>query len=272
MNAKVNKLKEALRTGKTVFGTWAQIGSPEVVETIGYQGYDFVIIDMEHGQITIETAGAMVRAAEATHISPIIRVPYNEASMIMHALDSGADGVLVPGICSKEAAEAAVKAAKYAPLGSRGACPWVRAAQYYSRDWAVHVKHSNEDTMVWLLVEGKEGVDNFDEILKVPHIDGIVTGPVDLAETLGISGQLEHPMLQKALENMANKAKEQNIHLIAAMIGEITPEEISRSTQKWSRLGCKIMTVCGDHGILCTHFNWALQSAKDALLKNNDEG
>ena len=124
MARKVNKVRLAQQQGRIAFGTWVQIGSPEVVEAAGYQGYDFVIIDMEHGQFGFDTVPSMVRAAESADVTPVVRVPGVEETIILKVLDTGAMGVLVPGISTREQAEKAVRAAKYGPIGIRGACPW----------------------------------------------------------------------------------------------------------------------------------------------------
>jgi 4-hydroxy-2-oxoheptanedioate aldolase len=148
MAHKTNKVKLAQSQGQIAFGAWIRISSPDVVEAAGYQGYDFVVIDLEHGGFGLDTVPSMVRAAEAADVAPVVRVPGIEESTILKVLDAGAMGVLVPGISTKEQAERAVRASKYAPLGNRGACPWIRATGYKIQDWTAHVKWSNEETMV----------------------------------------------------------------------------------------------------------------------------
>lgn len=268
MYNKKNKVKECREQGKISLGTWVQMASPEIVEAVGYQGYDFVIIDMEHGHFDFDTTHQMVRAADAAGITPIVRVPTNEDSMILKALDMGAMGVLVPGVSTKEQAIKAVRAAKYGPLGTRGACPWTRSTQYNAKDWVHHAKWSNEQTMIWLLVEGQEGVQNFDDILTIPNIDAVMLGPFDLSQSLGIPGQLDHPLLIKTLQGMVKKANTKNIDVIAVMLSELQPEDIKASIKKWSALGCKIMTVGGDRGIICTGFKSILTCAREAVVGN----
>jgi 4-hydroxy-2-oxoheptanedioate aldolase len=265
MPHKINKVRLAQQQGRIAFGTWVQIGSPEVVEAAGYQGYDFVIIDMEHGQFGFDTVPSMVRAAEAAGVTPVVRVPGVEETLILKVLDTGAMGVLVPGISTKAQAEKAVRAAKYGPLGIRGACPWTRATEYNVADWAAHVKWSNEETMAWLLVEGKEGADNFDEILTVPNIDAIMMGPFDLSQSLGVPGQLDHPLVLETLKTMVSKAKVKNVSMIAVMLSEITSEQIQVSTRKWRDLGCRLMTVGGDRALLTTEFKRCLADARAAI-------
>ena len=264
MYQKVNKVRLAHKEGRMAMGTWVQVASPEIVEVVGYQGYDYVIIDMEHGHFGMDTATAMIRAADATGVTPIVRVPNKDESMILKVLDAGAMGVLVPGVTTKEQAEKVVRAAKYWPNGMRGTCPWTRSTQYHATDWAAHVKWSNEETMVWLLVEGEEGVQSFEQILTVRDIDGIMMGPFDLSQTLGIPGQLDHPLLHETLQTMVDQATRKNINIIAPMLLESTQEEIQKSTQKWCDLGCKIVTVGGDRAILSIGFRSFLEHAQAA--------
>lgn len=266
MYNKVNKVKAALQEDCVALGTWVQMASPEIVEVVGYQGYDFVIIDMEHGQFGFDLVPSMIRAADASNVTPIVRVPNNEESIILKVLDAGAMGVLIPGVSTREQAEKAVKATKYGPeFGVRGACPWTRAVQYNVKDWSAHVKWSNEETMAWLLIEGKDGVQNFEEILTVPHIDAIVMGPFDLSQSLGIPGQLNHPMLLQTLKEMVEKANAKGIQMVAVMLSEYESEQIQASVQKWKDLGCKIMTVGGDRALLSVGFGNFLATAKSML-------
>lgn len=267
MYNKKNRVRQCRAEGKTAFGTWIQMASPEVVEAAGYQGYDFVIIDMEHGHFGFDIAYQMVRAADAAGVTPVVRVPVNEESHILKVLDMGALGVLVPGVSTRGQALQAVAAAKYAPLGMRGACPWIRAAQYNCTDWDKHAQWSNQECMVWLLVEGTEGVQNFDEILTVSNIDAIVMGPFDLSQSLGIPGQLGHPLLRATLHKMVEKANARHVDMIAVMLSEFEPEEIKTVARQWSDLGCRIMTVGGDRGIICNGFRSVLQSAHSAVDK-----
>ncbi|MDK2871515.1 MAG: 4-hydroxy-2-oxoheptanedioate aldolase [bacterium] len=204
--------KELKASGKRLLGMFVQSRSEEIVEIIGYSGFDLVIIDMEHGPFDIEVALNLVRAADAAGITPIVRVPENSNTAILKALDIGASAVIIPGISSKEDAEKAVKASKYGPIGIRGACPSVRANKYGAGD-PNYLRTANDKTSVILLVEGKEGVKNFDEIISVPYIDAVMLGPFDLSVSLGLPGEVHNPLVRKALKEMANKAKEKGVYV-----------------------------------------------------------
>jgi len=264
-NKRTNKVIQALKENRMALGTAVQIASPEIVEIIGNQGFDFVWIDMEHGHFGVESMVSMVRAADANALTPIVRVLYNEPSLIMQVLDAGAMGVIVPGISSKAEAEAAVKAAKYYPMGMRGSCPWTRATGHCTSDWNKHVKWSNEETMVWLLIEGKEGVDNFDEIIEVPNVDVILFGAFDLSQSLGIPGQIDHPKVQEALGKMITKTQTKGMAIGTVTIAETDPEAIKNSVTEWDKIGGRVVCLGGDRPLLSAVMANALKSAKEGL-------
>lgn len=131
---KKNNLKEVLKEGKIVLGPFMKFTDPAAVEIMGFAGFDFVIIDAEHGPISMENAQNMIRAAESVNITPIIRVSNNDEALILRALDIGAQGIEIPQINSKSQAIKAIKSVKYSPQGERGVCRYVRAANYSSMD------------------------------------------------------------------------------------------------------------------------------------------
>ncbi len=185
-------LKERLRGGETVIGTFSGIPSPSLVEAIGYSGLDFVVIDSEHGPVEMQTAENLVRAAEITGMVPIIRVPGNESHLILRALDIGAHGVQVPHVSTREEAELAIEYSKYHPQGKRGLSPFTRAGKY-GLAAENHTLRNNENVIVVVNIEGVEGVQNLSEITSVPEIDVVFIGPYDLSQSLGKPGQVEDP-------------------------------------------------------------------------------
>lgn len=193
MMRKTNKLKYKLKRGEFVLGTWNILPSSAVINVLGCAGLDFVVIDAEHGPIGMETAEDLVRAAEVEGMTPIIRVADNDAALVLRALDIGAHGVQIPHISNKNQAQAAVSYVKYPPLGNRGFSPFTRAGRYSLEQSLTHTVKSNQNTLVILNVEGKEGVSNLDQILEVEGIDVIFLGPYDLSQSVGKPGQIDDP-------------------------------------------------------------------------------
>ncbi len=199
-------LKERLRGGETVIGTFSGIPSPSLVEAIGYSGLDFIVIDSEHGPVEMQTAENLVRAAEITGMVPIIRVPCNESHLILRALDIGAHGVQVPHVSTKEEAELAIEYSKYHPQGKRGLSPFTRAGEY-GLAAENHVFRINENVIVVVNIEGVEGVQNLSEITSVPEIDVIFIGPYDLSQSLGKPGQVEDHEVVSCIKDSVKEIK-----------------------------------------------------------------
>lgn len=198
-------LKERLRGDEALLGTFAQLPSPEVVELLGLAGLQFVILDNEHGPLAIEGLGPLLRAAELRGLHTIVRVAENDPIRIQKALDLGAEGILVPRVASRADAERAVAAAYFMPQGARGACPCVRGLTYGQHESPALYATTNERTVVLLLLEGAEAVANAESIATVPGIDGVLLGPVDLAHTLGVPGEPEHPRVTAALATLVER-------------------------------------------------------------------
>ena len=265
MYPKINRVKERLSRGEIALGGVAQMSSPEAVEIIGAAGYDFVWIDMEHGAFYFETAVAMIRAADAMEMTPVVRVPDHTPSFIMRMLDAGVMGIMVPGVSTREHAEAVVRAARYNPLGYRGACPMIRAAGHQSENWGQFVKWSNENVMVWLLVEGKEGVDNFESIIQVPGIDAIVMGPFDLSQSLGHPGEITHPEVVSRIEGMFQKTRAKGIDMVTVVFST-EPDQMLIEAKRWVGLGSRIVAAPADKNFLTASFNSAAKNLR-AIFK-----
>jgi len=232
---KKNNLKEVLKEGKNVFGPFMKFSDPAVVEIMGFAGFDFVIIDEEHGPISIENAQNMIRAAESVNIE----------ALILRALDIGAQGIEIPQINSRYDAERAVKAVKYSPQGERGVCRYVRAANYSSMDKFKYFKCANEETMTMIIahIEGVEGINNLDEILSVPDIDVIFIGPYDLSQSLGIPGEVNNPLVTEKMKEVVLKCRENKV-----TVGTFADDV--EAAKSWVSLGVQYMAFSVDVGIL----------------------
>jgi 4-hydroxy-2-oxoheptanedioate aldolase len=203
---RVNKTKAKLKAGETVVGCFMRYPVPSLVEICAYQGWDFMIFDAEHGLIDPATCECMVRAAELHGVTPLVRVPNTEPSTILRFLDIGVQGIHAPNVGSAAQAAAIVRSVKYHPVGVRGLAG-TRAAGYGQegplRDY---IERANQETMVIAQIESREGVDNVEKILEVDHIDVAFIGPTDLAHSLGVLGQPDHPVLQEALQRIEQSA------------------------------------------------------------------
>jgi len=240
---KKNNLKEALKEGKNVFGPFMKFTDPAVVEIMGFAGFDFVIIDEEHGPISIENSQNLIRAAESVNITPIIRVGNNDEALILRALDIGAQGIEIPQINSRSDAVRAVKSVKYSPQGERGVCRYVRAANYSSMDKFEYFKSANDETMIIAHIEGVEGINNLNEILSVSGIDVIFIGPYDLSQSLGIPGEVNHSLVVEKMKEVISKCNKKKI-AVGTFADDIETARV------WVSLGIQYMAFSVDVGIL----------------------
>ena len=197
-----NTLKQKLRAGKAAFGAMITFPSPPIVEMLGYMGFDWVLIDNEHGSITVESSEDMIRAGELTGVAPIVRPVANKPECIAPFLDRGAWGVQVPHVNTRAEAEAAVSACKYFPDGQRGIYSRGRPARYgIGTATPQYVQAANEQTLVCLMLEEVEAVHNIDEIVQVKGIDVLFIGSGDLSQSMGYPGQQTHPEVQALMED-----------------------------------------------------------------------
>lgn len=201
------ELKRRLRAGETVIGPFVIIPSVPLVDTLGYSGMDFCIIDTEHGPISQESATDLVIAAQGVGVAPIIRVGDNDERLILRALDIGAEGVQVPQINVIQDAEAVVHAAKYAPIGERGLSIFTRAGNYFKDGGSDHTNRQNDETMTVVHIEGKRGLDNLESIMTVDGIDVLFLGPYDISQSLGVPGDVRNPIVESALREATAKAR-----------------------------------------------------------------
>jgi 4-hydroxy-2-oxoheptanedioate aldolase len=233
-----NKLKRIVDEGGVAFGATTHIPATALVEILGRTGFDFTMIDTEHGLYDIETAGELIRAAQGANLTPIVRVLKNDKELISKALDLGAQGVVVPHVANKGDAARAVEASKYGPAG-RGACPLVRAADYGLAEWSRYQEEANRETMVFLLIEDMEAVRNIEDILSVGGVDVVFPGPFDMSVAAGYQGNVSHPEIQKALDRILAACKERGIPVMHALTG-------GAGVEAWVNKGVRLILQSAD--------------------------
>lgn len=201
-----NRMKAKFAAGEPAFGLSVMIPSPQIVESAAGLGFDWVLIDCEHGTVALESMELMVMAAEAAGVTPIVRPRTNSASDILQAMDRGAMGVQIPHIKSADEARAAVAAVKFHPQGDRGLAAGTRASGYGLRGtMGDFVAEANKATLVCIQIEDEEALHHLDEILKVDGIDVFFIGPSDLSASMGHPGDPKAPRVAKAIEEALGK-------------------------------------------------------------------
>lgn len=227
------RLPALLAGKKPLFGIFSGVASPAIVEMCGHAGFDFVVLDNEHGPAGLETTEHLIRAARCVNIIPVVRTL--EAD-ILRVLDIGASAIQVPQVNTAEQARRIVAAAKYPPLGGRGAAFSPRAAGYGFFGGQPHAKMSNEGTAVILMTETEEALANLDEILAVPGIDALFIGPNDLSFSMGHQGNQKHPDVVAAIEAAVKKIARTKV---APGLMTIPADEY----KKYAALGARYLTT-----------------------------
>ena len=196
-----NAMKRRIEGGEPAFGVSVMIPSPQVVEMVGGLGYDWVLIDCEHGTISLESVELMVIAAEAAGITPIVRPPTGAPEDILRVMDRGAMGVQVPHVNTAADARRAVAAVKYYPQGSRGLAAGTRPANYgFGLSAEEYVRRANDETWVCVQLEEVEALKHIDEILAVGGVDVFFVGPSDLSQSMGYPGRTDAPEVRAAID------------------------------------------------------------------------
>lgn len=237
----LTKFKSKLREGKHVFGPFMKSTDPAFIEVAGYTGFDFVILDMEHGPAGFSEMQNLIRAAILANVIPIIRTSNSFEDFIAKPLDLGALGVQIPQVTSAQMAKACVKAARFFPKGERGVCRFVRAANYSSMSRDYYFKKAN-DILVIIQLEGKEAILDLDNILRVEGIDIIFIGPYDLSQSLGVPGQVNHPQVIEAMNDIVKRA-----HSLGVVVGTFT--DTPQLADIWKKAGVQYISYSVDVGI-----------------------
>jgi 2-keto-3-deoxy-L-rhamnonate aldolase RhmA len=198
-------LKRKLRDGQAVVGAWLSLNDPAVAEILARVGFDFLLIDTEHGAwdwVSLQTA---LMGFNGTATVPFVRVAWNDHVRIKQALDMGAEGILAPMVRSVAECRELVRACRYPPQGGRGFGP--RRASNYYRDVDQYLAAANDAIFVMPQVEDVATLDVFDDFIAVPGVDAVAIGPNDLSGTTGFFRQHDHPTNKRAVDQIITRAR-----------------------------------------------------------------
>ena len=226
-----------------------------VVEIVARAGFDFVMIDAEHTQIGRGEIEALLRAAEVAQTPALVRVPGNDRIWISSVLDAGAAGILVPRVNTADDVRAAVAATRYPPVGERGVGPGRAAA--YGAEIERAIARGNQDVVLAVQVETKQGLENIEAIAAVEGVDAIYIGPGDLAVSLGALGPEGRPLLQKAIAKIAECCLRKGR---SAGIFNMTGEDLTQSIAR----GLTFLTLAADSVFFIGALNQAVEVIRKA--------
>jgi 2-dehydro-3-deoxyglucarate aldolase/4-hydroxy-2-oxoheptanedioate aldolase len=239
-----NQLRQRLEAGRLAVGTMiAELRQPAVMQSLANAGLDWTIIDNEHGVFNPETIAELSRAGRAVGVTPIVRVPVVTYEQITHALDGGAQGIMLPRVAGPEQVRVALNAMKYPPEGQRGSAQGRGHTSFRSGDVAGMMADSNRETFLVVQIETRQALERLDEILGNPGVDAALIGPNDLAIALGVPGRMRDPALEHAIEatlaGCARHGRYPGIHTNDV-----------RLTAEWARRGMRLVSISSEMGLL----------------------
>lgn len=252
-----NVLKAKLREGIPCLGTFVRMGAISV-EILGYTGWDFVMIDMEHGVHSFGDVLELKRACEAAGITCIVRVPSPNPNEIMRALDAGAAGVQIPQVTSAEQVQLLCNAAHYAPQGNRGACAFSSAACYSTVPFELHMQQSNEEVLTVVHIENVQAAQDIERIVQVQGLDVIFCGPYDLSQSLGIPGQTEDPRVTELIDQVLLACRKKGL---PTGIFITRPDQLS----PWLEKGVTYIACSTDVGLMAEYCRQRAQELSDIV-------
>ena len=252
----INKLKQKLLDGKTVYGPFCKLQDPSVVEIAALASFDFVILDMEHGPLSVESVQSIARAAQAKGIEVVVRVTENRTSDILRILDVGVNSIQVPQVNSVADAQKVVDASFFYPNGERGMCRYVRAASYTGIEKKEYFSSANLGTLTIIHIEGNKGLENLEQIVSLDGIDIVFLGPYDLSQSCGYPGQTNHPEVVNKMKEAVMLAKANN-----KIIGTFC--ESPSDAHKWRDLGVQYISYSVDVGIILNAYKEITKQLKN---------
>jgi 4-hydroxy-2-oxoheptanedioate aldolase len=227
-------------------GTFFEIGGSGAIECLARGGFDYIIIDAEHGPFSVETVADYIRTAEAAGITPYVRPSGMQRQDILRMLDVGARALIVPFVETVEQVETLVNYAKFAPIGQRGYCP-TRTSGWGFDEWAAnpaeYMAECNKRALLFPQCETRGAYENIEEIAALEGVDGIFVGPCDLSIALGVPLQMDSPALTEAIEHIFNVCKKYGKR---SMIFAVTPHD----AKKWFDFGFDSVAYSMDTALL----------------------
>lgn len=249
-----NNIKKKINNGEEVFGILNSVPSPLLCEMLGYAGYDFVILDTEHILTSPRDLEHAIRAAESADLTPFVRIPSTDSALIARALDSGAQGIVIPRVSSAKQAADAVAAVRFPPLGKRGITGG-RPTGFGALALDAYMTQANREIMLILMIEDADGCDALPQILQLPGIDAILEGALDLSIAMGHGSQIQHPEVQSAITKMAADCASANTVFCAL---PRQPGQI----ESWRQKGIQMYLAGEDRGILFRQLKGHLSTLK----------
>jgi 4-hydroxy-2-oxoheptanedioate aldolase len=239
-------LRARLHAGPPMAATFVMMPRVEIVEIAAGSGFDAVVCDLEHGQVSAEDLPALHAAARAGGAYSLARVGSERPIEISRALDMGVDGVIVPHVASRQAAEQVAAAGRFPPDGERSLNPYVRGVGYGLREQGA-TSRANARTALIVMIEGDGALAAVTEIAAVPQIDALFVGPIDLAGSLGFPGQPEHPEVVETIRGLIRDLARSGV-----AVGIYAPT--AQAARRWLAEGASLVVASADNAMTMRAF------------------
>ena len=250
-----NALRKKLSGGENALGLWSMMGSEAVLEMAAPLGFDWVLIDCEHGVASIEALAGLLRGLNGSKTTSIVRMPgADNPADFKRVLDAGAEGVLVPLVYSADQVKGIVSACRYPPLGTRGIASG--RAHQYGYDFMDYLLKSDSEILVFVQAETQEAIENIDEIMAVDGLDGVLIGPMDLSAALKKPFEFKSPGFRAATNKVLQAAK--NTGKYAGFYCNDVAEAKARLAE-----GFQFVNICSDMLLLLKGYIGALEAMKE---------
>lgn len=239
-----NLLRERLSQGQLAIGTMlVELRQPSVMTMLANAGFDFVLIDNEHGPFSVETIADLSRSARDAGVTPIVRIPELTYAHVAQALDGGAQGIMLPRVTARAQVEECVRFMKYPPAGRRGAVLARGHTGFRAGPLAETLVVANRESFLIVQIETAEAVAHLDEILSVPGVDAALVGPTDLSLALGVPGSTDAPALIQAIERTMAACQTHGV------LPAIHTNDVAM-TAGWARRGMRLVSISSEAGLL----------------------
>ena len=253
---KRSDLRKRMKNGERVIGTMVQeVRTPAIAQILKQVGFDFFMLDMEHGNFNLETAAEIILVARMVDIAPLVRVGGPQYELIARILDQGAVGVMVPRVETRADVEVLVQSMKYPPVGRRGMSSDAPHSQYDFRPLSEFIETNNEDTIAIAQIERKIAIENIDDLLSVPGLDAALFGPEDLSVSLGVPGQSTSKEVVGAVETMVESARRHGV-VSAIHMGDVA------LLQGWIGKGMNMVMYASDLDFLMSSSKVGLEALR----------
>jgi 2-keto-3-deoxy-L-rhamnonate aldolase RhmA len=219
----MNWIREIILNGDLLTGTFLNLGSTISCELAGNAGFDFMVIDMEHGSSDLDRLVNLTQAVAITPAASVVRIAWNEAPRFKRALDMGCEGIMVPMVNSADEARQAVRSMRYPPDGIRGVAGSIRPGGFGQR-FDDYFRTANQKLTCMVQIESPEAVEAADDIAAVDGIDVLFIGPVDLTSNMGIYREFDHPRFTEACQKVVTACRK---HHKAAGVLAVQPEQVA---------------------------------------------